>query len=170
LPAPAKIWGDEEGDERLGQSLERHVAGDQVVLVAPVRIAGRIGVVLEEQDVARDPVLPQALLGLVQEVLDDALAGLVVDDQLGDVVALGRRVLRVEPRVEVQPSAVLQEHIRVPGSRDHLLEQVPGDVIRGQAALAVEGAGEAVFVLETEDPALHDLPKPNTAYFAVPKS
>src|SRR5438093_1248830 len=40
--------GDEEGDERLGQSLEAHVAAHEIVLVAAVRVAGRIGVVLEQ--------------------------------------------------------------------------------------------------------------------------
>src|SRR2546430_11825240 len=45
---------DEEGDEPLGQALERHVAADQVVLVAAVGVARRVRVVLEEQNVARD--------------------------------------------------------------------------------------------------------------------
>src|SRR5438477_307169 len=34
--------GDEEGDERLGQSLEAHVAAHEIVLVAAVRVARRI--------------------------------------------------------------------------------------------------------------------------------
>src|SRR5262249_18928113 len=41
------------------------------------------------------------------------------------------------------------------GARDHSLEEVASDVVGGQAALAVEHAGQAVLVLETEDPALH---------------
>src|SRR5207247_2306206 len=72
--------GDEEGDERLGQPLEAHVPAHEVVLVAAVRIARRVGVVLE---------------------------------------------------------------------------QVARDVVGAQAPLAVQGAGEAVLVLETEDPTLH---------------
>ena len=157
MPAPGEdLPGDEEGDQRLGEALEADVAADQVVLVAAVGVAGRVGVVLEEQDVAGDPVLAQALLGLVQQVLDDPLAGLVVDDQLGDVVALGRGVLRVEAGVEVEPRAVLQEDVGVAGARDDLLEQVARDVVGRQAALAVERAGEPVLVLEAEDPALHE--------------
>src|SRR3989454_1454444 len=147
--------GDEEGDEPLGQPLEAHVPAHEVVLVAAVRIARRVGVVLEQEDVARDPVRAQALLGLVQEVFDDALARLVVNDELGHVVAFGRRVLGVEPRVEIQARSVLEEHVRVPRARDHLLEQVARDVVGAQAPLAVQGAGEAVLVLETEDPTLH---------------
>jgi hypothetical protein len=152
LPAPAKIC---RVTKRLGEPLERHVAADQVVLVAAVRVAGGVGVVLEEQDVARDAVLAQPLLGLVQKVFHDPLAGLVVDDQLGHVVALGRGVLRMEPGVEVQAGAVLEEHVGVAGARDDLLEQVPRDVVGRQPPLTVERAGETILVLEAEDPALH---------------
>src|SRR5881296_3128475 len=146
---------DEERDQRLGQPLERHVAADEIVLVAAVRVPGGIRVVLEEQDIARDPVLAQPLLGLVQKVLDDALARLVVDHQLGDVIALRRRVLRVETGVEVEARAVLEEDVGVPGAGDDFLEEIPRDVVGREAPLAVEGAGQAVLVLEAEDAALH---------------
>src|SRR4029450_4224330 len=135
-------------------------------------VARRVGVVLEEKDVAGQPVLAQALLRLVPEVLDDPLARLVVADQLGDVIALGGRVLRVEPGVEIEPRPVFEKHVRVAGAGEDLLEEVAGGVVGRQAALTVQRAGETVLVLEAEDPTLHGpiLPKPNTAYFAVPKS
>ena len=38
-------------------------------------------------------------------------------DELGDVIALGRRVLGVEPGVEVEARAVLEEDVRVSGRR-----------------------------------------------------
>src|SRR3989304_7595943 len=98
-------WGRWGGDGGLGEPLERDVPGDQVVLVTAVRVARRVGVVLEEQDVPRDAVLPEALLRLVEEVLDDPLPGLVVDAQVHDVVALGGGVLGVAPGVEVQAGA-----------------------------------------------------------------
>ena len=100
-------------------------------------------------------VLAQALLSLVPEVLDDPLARLVVADELGDVIALGRRVLGVEPGVEVEARAVLEEDVGVAGPGDDLLEEVPRDVVGRQATLAVQGAGETVLVLEAEDPAFH---------------
>ncbi len=103
----------EERDQRLGQALEGDVAADEVVLVAPVGVPGGVGVVLEEQDVARDAVLAQPLLGLMEQVLHDPLARLVVDDELGDVVTLRRGVLGVEARVEVEPGAVFQEDVGV---------------------------------------------------------
>ena len=147
--------GHEERDQALGQPLEGHVPADQVVLVAAVGVARGVGVVLEEQDVAGDAVLAEPLLGLVQQVLHDALARLVVDHQIGDVVALGGRVLGMEPGVEIEARPVLEEHVGVAGARDDLLEEVPRHVVGRQAALAVQGAGETVLVLEAEDPALH---------------
>ena len=71
---------------------------DEVVLVAAVGVAGRVGVVLEQVDVAGDALLVQPLLGVDQQALEDPLARLVVHDEVGEVVALGRRVLRVASR------------------------------------------------------------------------
>ena len=45
----------------------------------------------------------QALLGVDQQTFEDPLAGLVVDDELGQVVALGRGVLGVAADVQVEP-------------------------------------------------------------------
>src|SRR2546425_13345591 len=147
--------GDEERDEGLGQALKGDIAADQIVLVAAVGVAGRVGVVLEQQDISRNAVFPEALFGLVQEVLHDALAGLVVNDQLGDVVAFRGRVLGVEAGIEIEPGPVFEKDIGIPGTGDHLLEQITRDVIRRQTALAVQGAGEPVLVLEAEDAPFH---------------
>ena len=89
-----------------------------------VGVARRVGVVLEEEDVSGKPVLAQALLNLVPEVLDDPLARLVVADELDDVIALGRRVLGVESGVEVEARAVLEEDVCVASRGDDLLEEV----------------------------------------------
>src|SRR5262249_9622189 len=145
---------DEEGDEPFRQTLERHVPTDEIVFVTAVRIARGVRIVLEQENVAGDAVLTEPLLGLVQEILDDALARLVVDDEVRDVVALRSRVLGVEPGVEVQTSAVLQEDVGVAGAGNDLLEEIARDVVRRQTALAVQRAGEAVLVLESEDPPL----------------
>jgi len=81
-------------------------------------LGSRIRIVLEQQDISSNAVFPQAHLGLVPEIVDDPLTRLVVDDELGDVIALGRRVLGVEPDVEVEARAVLEEDVRVAGARD----------------------------------------------------
>jgi hypothetical protein len=56
------LTSDEERDHDLGEAAELAVTRDEVVLVAPVRVPGRIGVVLEEVDLSRDALLTEARL------------------------------------------------------------------------------------------------------------
>ena len=103
--------GDQERDEHVGQPGELAGPADEVVLVAAVGVAGRVGVVLEQVDLAGDALVVQPLLGVEQQALEDPLPRLVVGDQLDDVVALGRGVLGVAADVEVEPGAVAQEDV-----------------------------------------------------------
>ena len=103
--------GHQERDQHVGQPAELAVPGRRVVLVAAVGVAGRVGVVLEQVDVAGDAFLVQPPLGVDQQALEDPLPGLVVRDEVHEVVALGRRVLRVGADVEVEPRAVAEEHV-----------------------------------------------------------
>ena len=61
--AGVDLAGDEERDEHLGVVGEVVAPAGEVVLVAAVAVAGRVGVVLEQVDDAADALLPQALLG-----------------------------------------------------------------------------------------------------------
>ena len=81
--AGVDLAGDEERDEHLGVVAEVVAPGGEVVLVAAVAVAGRVGVVLEEVDDAADALLAQALLGRGQQLLEDPLARLVVGDEVG---------------------------------------------------------------------------------------
>ena len=146
---------DQERDQDVGQPAELAVPADQVVLVAAVGVAGRVGVVLEQVDVAGDALFGQPLLGVDQQALEDPLAGLVVDDELGEVVALGGGVLGVAADVEVEPAAVAQEDVGAAPPGDHPPEQVAGDLVRGEPALPLEGARDAVLGLDAEDPSVH---------------
>jgi hypothetical protein len=74
---------------------ELALASHEVVLVAAVGVAGGVGVVLEQVDVADHAVVAQAPLRVDQQTLEHPLAGLVVRDELDRVVALGGRVLGV---------------------------------------------------------------------------
>jgi hypothetical protein len=127
----------------------------EVVLVAAVAVAGRVGVVLEEVDRAADPLLAQALLGRHQQALEDALTGLVVHDEVVQRVALRRGVLGVGADVEVQAGTVLQEHVAASPPRHDTPEQVPSDFVGAEPALPAQRAGDAVLVLEAVDSALH---------------
>ena len=149
--------GDEERDEDVGELGEVAVTLDEVVLVTAVGVARGVGVVLEEEDLAADAFLAQALLGASNEPLEDALPRLVVHDQVRDRVALGSGVLGVAADVEVQPGAVLEEHVAGPAPRDDTAEEVARDLVGTQAALPTQGAGDAVLVLEPEDPAFHQV-------------
>ena len=61
--AGVDLAGDEERDQHVGELGEVAVALDEVVLVAAVGVAGGVGVVLEQVDLAADALLAEALLG-----------------------------------------------------------------------------------------------------------
>ena len=67
----------------------------------------------------------------------------------------GRRVLGVAADVEVEAGAVLEEDVARPAPGDDPAEQVAGDLVGTESALAAQGAGDAVFVLEAEDAPIH---------------
>ena len=145
----------QERDQHLGVVAEVVAAAGEVVLVAAVGVAGRVGVVLEQVDDAADALLAQALLGADQQLLEDPLPRLVVDDEVVDRVALGRGVLGVGADVEVQPGAVGQEHVAAAAPGHDPPEQVAGHLVGAEPPLPAERAGDAVLVLEPEDAALH---------------
>ena len=156
--AGVDLAGDEERDQHVGELGEVAVALDEVVLVAAVGVAGAVGVVLEEEHLAADALLAEALLGALHEALEDALPRLVVDDEVVDRVALGRRVLGVAADVEVEPGAVLEEDVARAAPRHDPAEQVAGDLVGAEPALAAQRAGDAVLVLESEDAPFHVRP------------
>src|SRR4029077_17566670 len=122
---------------------------------AAVRIAGRGGVVLEQIDIPADALVGQPLLGVDQQVFEHPLAGTVVGDQLGEVVALGGGVLGVAAHIEIQPRAVAQEHVRTAAPRHHPPEQIAGNLVGAQPAMAMERAGDTEFCLDAHDSSLH---------------
>jgi hypothetical protein len=157
LAGPAdELPGDEERDQDVGEAAELAVAGDEVVLVAPVRVAGRVGVVLEQVDLAGDALVVQPLLGVDQQALQDALPRPVVHHDIGHGVALGRRILRVGADIQVEPGAIAQEDVAGPAPGDHPAEEVARDLIGAQPALPAVGARDPVLGLEPEDAPVHD--------------
>ena len=97
----------------------------------------------------------EALLGASEELFEDPLPCLVVHDELTHAVAFGRGVLGVAADVEVEPSPVGEEDVAAAAPRHHPSEEVSGDFVRTQSPLAAQGTGDAVFVLDAEDPSLH---------------
>ena len=123
--------------------------------MAPIGVAGGVGVVLEQEHLAPDTLLPQTLLGAADEAFEDALTRLVVDDEIVDRVALGRCVLGVAADVEVEPGAVLEEHVARATPGHDPPEQIARDLVGAQTPLPAKRAGDPVLVLETEDSTLH---------------
>ena len=154
--AGVDLAADEERDQHLGVVAEVVVAAGAVVLVAAVAVAGRVGVVLEEVDGAADRLLGEALLGRLDEALEDPLPCLVVDDELVEGIALRRGVLGVGADVEVEAGAVLEEDVGAAAPADHATEEVAGDLVGAEPALAPQRARDAVLVLEAVDPPLHE--------------
>ncbi len=156
LPAPTTIWRvTRNGISTSASRLNSPARPDEVVLVAAVGVAGGVGVVLEQVDLAGDALVVQPLLGVEEQPLEDPLPRLVVGDQLDDVVALGGGVLRVAADVEVEPGAVAQEDVAAAAPADDLAEQVARHLVGAQPALALERARDAVLVLDPEDPPVH---------------
>ena len=101
------------------------------------------------------PSLEQPLLGIDDQVLEDPLAGSVMVDQLDQVVALGGRVLRVRPHVEIDPRSVAQEDVAAPAPGHDPPEQVARHLVRGQPPGAARRAGDPVLGLQPVDPPVH---------------
>ena len=73
---------DQEWDEDVQHILEIHLTADQIVLVAAIGVARRVGVVFVEEDVSFDAFLMESDLGGALQIFDDAFPGLVVGDQI----------------------------------------------------------------------------------------
>ncbi len=153
--AADQLAGDQERQQHIGDPGELAGPHDEVVLVAAVRVARRVGVVLEQVDVTADAFVRESLLGVDQQVFQNALAGAVVGDQLDQVVALGGGVLGVAAHVEVQPRAVAQEDVGAAAPRHHPPEQIAGNLVGAEPTVAVERAGDTEFGLDAHDSSLH---------------
>ena len=154
--AADELAGDQERQQHIGDPGELARAHDQVVLVAAVGVARRVGVVLEQVDVAADALVGQSLLGVDQQVFQHPLARTVMGDQLNQAVALGGGVFGMAAHVEVQPCAVAQENVGAAAPGDHPAKQVAGHLVGRQAPMTVESAGDTEFGLDAHDPPLHN--------------
>ncbi len=153
--AADQLAGHQERQQHVGDPGELAGAHHEVVLVAAVRVARRVGVVLEQVDVAADALVGEALLGVDQQLFEHPLAGPVVGDQLLQAVALGGRVLGMGADVEVEPRAVLQEHVRAATPGHHPAEQVPRDLVGTQPTMSVKGTRDTELGLDPHDSSLH---------------
>ena len=130
---------------------------DQIILVASVGVACRVGVVLEQVDVPADALIVEPLLGVDEQVLQHPLARTIVGDELDQVVAFGGGVFGMAAHVEVQPRTVAQEYVRASAPGDHPTEQIAGDLVRAEPAVSVKCAGDTKLGFDAHDSALHGI-------------
>jgi len=121
--AAVDLTGDEVRHDVLHDSPEGHRAVHEVVLMGAVRVALAVGVVLVDDDVLTGR---QRATGRHHGLGEDALAGLVVEDDLAGVGALGRGVLGMGV-VDVVPGPV----------GEHGIDEVGLDVRRHSAVAGV---------------------------------
>src|SRR6202048_787380 len=154
--AGVDLTGHEERDEHLGVVPEVVPPAGQVVLVAPVGVAGRVGVVLKQEDDAPYAFPSHAGPGRYHQVFEDALPRLVVHHQVLDGVAFRGGVFGMAAHIQVQPGTVLEEDVGRAAPAHHPPEKVAGDLVGTEPALAAESAGHPVLVLEAEDATVHE--------------
>jgi hypothetical protein len=153
--AADKLPGDQERDQDAGQPAELAAPGDQVILLAAVRTAWRVGAGLEHRDLASVAFFAQPLASVREQPFQDPLARLVMHDQFRRTAALRRRVLGAAGRLQVQPAAVPEQHADglAPG-RDRA-EQAAPCLLGEQLPLPASGEDNAVGVPEPENARVH---------------
>ena len=87
------------------------MARHEVILVTSVGVAGTVGVVLKQIDIARDALLVEASLGVDEETLEDALTRTIVCDQLNNVIAFSSCVLGMAAHIQIQSRTIPKEHV-----------------------------------------------------------
>src|SRR5438093_6156253 len=122
---------------------------------AAVRVAQGVRVVLEDVDLAGKTLFAEPLLGGGQARFQEALARLVMHDQVFDIVALRRGILGMAPGVLIEARAVHEKRVRGPTVGDKPFENVAEDLLNGQVNPAVRRKDQAVFVFKAEDARLH---------------
>ena len=122
-----------------------------------VGISRSVCVVLEQIDIPVHALVVKSLLCLDYKPLKDSLSGPIVSDQVRDVVAFRGGVFRMASNIQVQPRTVGEKHIATSTPGDNATEEVAGYFIGAEPSLPVEGAGDAVLRLQTEDAPVHGI-------------
>ena len=158
VPRPSEYLArDEERDKGRRQACEID-APHKVVLVAAVVIPRTIRIVFEEAYLCRHTFVTQALLCLLDALLKNPLACLVVGHEVHDVIALRGRILRVITAIQVKPGAIFEKAIGV--AEVGRPEQMSDDAecgFRRQAPARTDLGRQTIFGLYAKDPRLHRL-------------
>jgi hypothetical protein len=143
---------DEEGNELLRDLPKINVTAHEEVFMAPIGIAERVRIVLENVDFSRQTFFTQSFLSCRQTSFEQSLTGFIVDDEIKNVVALGGRVLRMAACVLIKPSPVYQKRVGGPTVRNKTFKNIPQHLFHRKIHPSVWREDETVLILQTEDP------------------
>jgi hypothetical protein len=92
---------NQERKDRVGGVREVTLSTDEIILMTSIGVAGTVGVVLKQVDVAFDSFFAQAPLSVDNESFQDSLPRAIMMNQLKDVVTFRRCVFGVASHVEI---------------------------------------------------------------------
>ena len=143
---------DEEGNELLCDFPKIDVAAHEEVFVAPVGIAKRVRIILENVDFPGETFFSQSFFSRRQAGFKQSLTGLIVDDEIENVVTFGGGIFRMAAGVLIKPSAVYQESVGGPAVWNESFKNIPKHLLHRQIDPSVRRKNETVLILQTEDP------------------
>ena len=114
----------QERDELFSHVVEIGAAVRQIIFVAAVRVADKIGIVFEDRQLTLKTFLMHLVLRIIEQVFQNPLTGLVVDHHIHGAGALGRGVLRMTARVEIKARSIFQKDIEKTFGGNELLKQI----------------------------------------------
>ncbi len=148
------IWREMRKDESFGESKKIGGSVDEKVLVATVGIARRVGVVLEQVDVASDALLSESLLGIHTQPFQDPLPARswVINCCTLSHSAVAYSGWLPTSRYSRDRCA---EDIAASAPCNNASKQIARYFIGTEPVLSPERAGDAVFGFNSEDAAIH---------------
>jgi hypothetical protein len=153
--AGINLPGDEEGNQLLRHLPKIDVPAHEVVLMTTVRIAERVGVVLENVDFAGQPLFAQSFLCGGQTSLEQAFACLVVHDKVEDVVAFRGRIFGMAAGILIKTRPVHEKGVGRPTVGNQPFKDITQDFLHRQIDPAVGGKDQPIFIFKAEDSLSH---------------
>ena len=146
--AADQLAGNQERQQLLAEALQGNIAADQVVLVAAIRVAQGVRVVLQQVDLAAD-----GLLGAVGQLVKQQVARAVVGDQLVQAIAFCSSELRVRADVQVEARGALGVDIRAAVLFHHGGEELAGNLVGTEAPGGILHVGDSILGFQAHDAA-----------------
>src|SRR5262249_52948528 len=143
---------DKERNELLRDLPKIDVAAHEEVFMAPVGITERVRVVLENVDLPGQTFFPQSFFRSRQAGFEQSLTGLIMNDEIENVVTFRGGILRMTACILIKPCAVHQESIGGPAVWNETFKNIPQHLLHRQIDASVRRKNETVLILQAKDP------------------